>query len=153
MNSEHAFATFRIAGPRLIPEEVTKILALRPDLHYAKGEKYRRRAGRPGLTGKTGLWYYSSDKLLQDDLPLEDHVNFLLKAILSHRDALRDLIKKTSSRAVLTIFWNGPDGAKKPSVPDFVRESLQTIPVEIESDFDTDEVPPDAKRAILRGRR
>jgi hypothetical protein len=147
MNSEHAFATFRIAGPRLIPEEVTRILALRPNLQYRKGEKYRRKAARPGLVGKTGLWYVSSDKLSNlQNLPLEAHVNFLSKMIYSHQDALRDLIKKTSSHAVLTIFWNGPPGAKKPTVPDFsLLESLRTIPVEIETDFDTDEVPPNAR--------
>jgi hypothetical protein len=140
MNSEHAFATFRVAGPRLDPHEVTKIIGLKPDLQYTKGEKYRRKPDRPALIGKTGLWYFSSDKFL-GDRPLDAHVGLLWKLIVSHREELRELIKRTSSHAVLTMFWNGPPGAKKPSVPEELRKSLQSIPVEIETDFDTDEGP------------
>jgi hypothetical protein len=99
---------------------------------------------RPRLIGKTGLWYFSTDRQV-DDQRLHAHVDFLLKMIFKHEDALRDLIKKTSSHAVLTMFWNGPLGAKMPIVPDQLdqlRKALQSIPVEIETDFDTDEEGP-----------
>jgi hypothetical protein len=136
MRSEHAFATFRIAGADLLPDLVTKILDLPPDLKYAKGDKYRRGSRSPELTAKSGLWFFSTDKF--KDASFEDHVNFLTKTIFSHEHDLQNLIRVTSSHAVLTIFWSGPAGSKKPIVPDDIIRSLSSIPVKVETDFDTD---------------
>jgi hypothetical protein len=149
MSFEHAFATFRVAGAGLHPDAVTKVLGLSPDLQYEKGKKYRRKAGGPELTGKTNLWYYSTDKHLSNSAPLEEHVSFLLKMIFSNEAALKNLIKESSSHAVLTMFWSGPTASKVPPVPDKLVAMLHSIPVEVELDFDTDAEPPDdANRKI-----
>jgi hypothetical protein len=148
MSFEHAFATFRVAGAALHPGAVTKALGLAPDLQYEKGEKYRRKAGGPQLTGKTNLWYYSTDKHLSHSAPLEEHVIFLLKIIFSNQAALKSLIKESSAHAVLTMFWSGPTASKVPPMPDKLLAMLQSIPVKVEVDFDTDAEPPDANRKI-----
>ncbi len=50
------FATFTVVGDRLDPDEVTEILKIRPNLAYAKGEKYDAGERAGPLMGKTGVW-------------------------------------------------------------------------------------------------
>jgi hypothetical protein len=67
--------------------------------------------------------------------------------IFPNEKGLRELIKESSAHAVLTMFWSGPPGFKAPITPDQLRElgeRLQSIPVEVETDFDTDAEPPSA---------
>jgi Domain of unknown function (DUF4279) len=144
MSFERAFATFRVSGERLYPGAVTKVLGLSPDLQYEKGKKYRRKSGGPELTGKTNLWYYSTNKHLTESTPLNEHVGFLLKTIMSNEAALRELIRESSAHAILTIFWSGPTDSKVPNVPGGLRAMLKSIPVKVETDFDTDTEPPTA---------
>jgi Domain of unknown function (DUF4279) len=144
MSFEHAFATFRVAGAGLHPGAVTRVLGLPPDLQYEKGEKYRRKADGPELTGKTNLWYYSTDKHLSASEPVSHHVLFLLKRIMSNEAGLRELIRESSAHAVLTMFWSGPTGSTVPNVPEELRARLESIPVKVEIDFDTDGEPPTA---------
>ena len=146
MSFEHGFATFRIAGDHLHPDRVTKILGLPPKLKYAKGDTYRRGPRSPEAIAKTGMWFYSTDK--SNDI---SQVLLLLKIILSNVEELRKLIKESSSHAVLTLFWNGPAGSKLPVVPDSIIRDLSSIPVKVETDFDTDDddLPPQAGRANI----
>jgi hypothetical protein len=137
MSFEQAFATFRVAGTHLHPGAVTKILGLSPDLQYEKGEKYRRKIGGPELTGKTNLWYYSTNKHLSENEPLIQHVGMLLKTIKSNEGALKELIRESAAHATLTIFWSGRTDSKVPNVAD-LRAMLESIPVEVETDFDRD---------------
>jgi hypothetical protein len=137
MNSEHAFATFRVAGDELKPEEVTELLG-RPTLSYAKGQKYTKE--NRGYVGRTGVWYISTDELGSNSL--QDHIHFLIEMLGSdpvRLNQLRRLIQQKSLHAVLTLFWSGPPGARAPSVPE--REIdwlLSALPVEILTDFQDD---------------
>jgi hypothetical protein len=144
MKSERAFATFRIAGDNLVPAQVTKLLGLRPTLAYAKGESYKRSPKSPELIGRTGIWYYSTDTFQSSHLA--DHVKWLLSQIaLDHperRTQLKRLLEQNFLHAVMTFFWAGPAGAKPPDIPSKLIETLKSIPVDIEKDFDTDYEPP-----------
>jgi Domain of unknown function (DUF4279) len=152
MKSERAFATFRIAGDNLVPDQVTKLLGLQPTLAYAKGQSYKRSPKRPELIGRTGIWYYSTDTFKSSHLA--DHLKLLLSQIaLDHperRNQLKRLLERNSLRAVMTFFWAGPAGAKPPSIPNQVVETLKSIPVDIERDFDTDYDPPSHKPIFIR---
>jgi hypothetical protein len=52
---EKAYATFRVAGDKLDPEQVTALLGMAPTRAYAKGQHYRRSERGQEVVGKTGL--------------------------------------------------------------------------------------------------
>jgi hypothetical protein len=144
MKFERTFATFRIAGDNLVPEQITRLLNIEPTLAYAKGAHYRRGPHSPELVGRTGIWYFSTDQLKSDYL--EEHVNLLLHKLFADKEKLsqlKRLIEQNSLRAVMTFFWAGPPGAKPPVIPkQQLSHIFKSIPVEIEEDFDTDAGPP-----------
>src|SRR5574337_185547 len=69
-----AFATFRVAGDDLAPDEVTRLLEVRPTEAHVKGETYS--TGRSTVVAGTGIWLFSTDRvLLSASLP--DHVRLV----------------------------------------------------------------------------
>jgi hypothetical protein len=140
-----AYATFRVAGDNLDPEQVTKLLGMEPTRAHAKGQHYRRSERGQELVGKTGVWYFSTAKVVASD-SLEDHVTYLLKlgiaADSEKAKHLRKLIEGNSLHAAVTFFWSGPPGAKHPSVPKGIIDTFKNIPAKIEEDFDNDYEPP-----------
>jgi hypothetical protein len=135
----HAFVTFRVAGDALDPDAVTKILEVDPTEAHRKGEKYGgKRSGRP-VTARTGIWYFSTDRL-SDSSALGDHLAFVRGFLdASRRHGLHRFIRDRHLTATLTCFWHGQRGATPPAVPDDVRALLQSIPAKVETDFATDE--------------
>jgi len=57
-----SFATFRVAGGRLAPQEITGPLQTPPTAAYRKGEKIKLEARSPETVGKTGMWFLSTDE-------------------------------------------------------------------------------------------
>src|SRR5262245_35364699 len=133
--SERTFATLRVAGDNLVPDQVTKLLGIEPTLAYAKGEHY----GRRHLKGRTGVWLLSTDGVVKSN-SLKDHVGWLLWRV--RIKALPDFVKKNSLHSVLTCFWHGPSGVSAPIIPDDMRHMLMMLHVQLETDFETDDGPP-----------
>jgi len=167
------FATLRFRGDELNPGEVTQILRILPTLAYLKGQSFKvgERAGTE--TGKTGLWYFSTDKVIAGQ-NLHDHLMGLFSVIaLDHFEellkearrprapgpvkttyALRlmgrlaklsSLIHRNSLVGTLTCFWYGEHGAKLPIIPRVVSMTLREVPINIETDFMTEEHHPRAE--------
>jgi len=153
-----AFVTFRIVGDRLDPDQITKFLRIHPTQAYAKGQPYTAGPKSPAILGRTGVWYLSTDQFVAS-ASLNDHFDFLLQALqlggrryvrtpggaqlTANLLELRDLMKENSLRAVVTCFWYGAAGTKKPSIPRGTTEVFNLINAEIETDFDADETPID----------
>jgi len=146
-----SFATFRITGDRLVPSEITNLLEIAPTVAYQKGEKIKFGPRSPESTGKTGIWYLSTDHIVSSSL-LDDHLRYIFKAVvLPAGDALRfpklhNLLRRKNLKAHLTIFWHGPPKAKKPPIPPMFAGIFGMLPADIQVDFDTDDEAP-AKRA------
>jgi hypothetical protein len=150
------FATFRIVGDRLEPDQITNFLKIRPTQAYAKGEQYTAGPRSANLLGRTGVWYLSTDQFVASS-DLNDHLNYLLRALqLGGRRSdratdgaqltanlldLRRLMDEKALRAVVTCFWYGPAGVRKPSIPRGTAEVFNLIDADIETDFDADESP------------
>jgi len=141
-----AFATLRVAGDDLVPDEVTKVLKIVPTTAYAKGEHYAAGPHSPDLVGRTGVWFFSTKGVVAGN-QLADHLAFLARLLLPGSGEvgplprLQQLVRRKSLRVALSCFWHGPAGARKPSVPRSVSDLLKLIPAEIETDFDVDERP------------
>lgn len=166
-----AFATFRVSGDDLIPDQITKVLKFYPTLSYRKGGQYLAGQRSEKLVGKTGVWFLSTEDIVASDR-LSDHLSFILVVLgisspLSQRRSgttdstsvsditlrlksimdLRQLMKQRVLKATVTCFWHGVAGAKPPSIP--VTQLLQTFSIDVESDFDADDGPKDEEGTPL----
>lgn len=141
-----AFATLRFAGDDLMPDEVTSLLKIVPTTAYAKGEHYSGGPRSPDLVGRTGVWFFSTKGVVAGH-QLADHLTFLARLVLPGSGEagplrrLQQLVRRRSLRVVVSCFWHGPAGAKKPTVPRLVSELVKLIPAEIETDFEVEERP------------
>lgn len=139
-----SFATFRVAGDQLVPSEITTLLQARPTAAYRKGEKVKLGPRSPETTGRTGVWFVSTDEVVSGN-NLDDHLGYILRMLFmpsgdaARLFAFRDLLKKKNLKAHLTVFWHGRAGSKKPVLSPSVEALLKVLPADIQVDFDTDE--------------
>lgn len=138
------YATLRILGDSLDPDDVTKILRMVPTFFYKKGEAYDAGKRTGLLIGKTGLWIFSTDGIVASDI-LYHHINHILGILIPGRQDAGPLVhlhlllsKNKDFRAELRCFWHGCRGAKRPSVPKLATEIMKLIPANVELDFGTD---------------
>jgi hypothetical protein len=140
------FATLRIVGDQLVPEQVTRILKIVPARAYGKGETYHGGERIGDLVGKTGVWYFATDRVVASN-HLIDHLMFLVNLLRDSSPqaipvaSLHTLLQRKSLTAVVSCFWYGRVGVKPPTIPRAVAEFFRLLPAEIETDFDTDEEP------------
>jgi hypothetical protein len=130
----------RFAGDDLDPDEISRILKEQPTRAYRKGQRYRPGPRSPEVTGKTGVWYFSTRRKIPGH-DLADHLDALVRLISPFADAdqrlgeLREIMERVDVQAHVTCFWRGPLGASKPSIPFGVTQSLGRLPADIEVDF------------------
>jgi hypothetical protein len=143
-DSVSAFATLRVSGDNLVPDDVTRIIKILPTKAYAKGEHYSGGARSPDLIGRTGVWFFATDTVVPGN-NLADHLGFLAKLLRAGPGEadpiprLQQLMRRRSLRVSVTCFWHGVEGSRKPPVPRSVSDLLKLIPAEIEADFDVHE--------------
>ncbi len=132
-----AYATFRVTGDQLVPDQVTRLLKIVPTLAYAKGQHYSGGPRSPDLIGRTGVWYFCTDGIVAGIRPA-DHLAFLLRQVVPG-PAFQQFLKRKALEVVITAFWHGPAEAKQPSIPRALADRLKQIPARIETDFDQDD--------------
>jgi len=141
-----AFASLRVSGDNLVPDELSKIVKILPTKAYAKGEHYSGGPRSPDLIGSTGVWYFSTRGVVAGN-NLADHLAFLAQLLLPGSGdsgpltRLQHLLRRKSLRVSVSCFWRGPADARKPSISRSMTDLLKLIPAEIETDFDVDERP------------
>jgi hypothetical protein len=153
-----AFVTFRLAGDRLSPDEVTKLLRVNPTHAHRRGEQYS--TGRSNITGATGVWLFSTDRIMLSG-NLYDHLGLIFTILGLSRSPsvkfsseegefsrvarflrLKNFLEDHSLSATLTLFWHGPQAIAYPKVPNELIELFELIPIRVETDFDKDEESP-----------
>jgi hypothetical protein len=139
-NDIRAFATLRFAGDALDPDEISRIIKEQPTKAYRKGETYRSGPHGPDVTGRTGVWYFSTrQKIPSTDLA--DHLSVLDRLVAPFGDQdnllkeLRDIMGRRNLQAHVSLFWRGPPGTQHPSVPSVATAALRRLPADIEPDF------------------
>ena len=142
-----AFATLRFVGDALDPDEISEALKQKPKRAYRRGETCRPGRRSPELIGKTGLWYFSTDRVIPSK-DLGDHLDALIRLIAPFADdgkrlrTLREIMERENLQAHVTCFWRGFPGAKEPAIPSVATEAFGRLGAGIETDFDTEEEPP-----------
>lgn len=139
-----AFATLRFAGDALDPDEISRVVKEQPTKAYRKGQTYRSGPYGPDVTGRTGVWYFSTRRKIPSK-DLTDHLNVLERLVAPFGDQgsrlkeLRDIMDRRNLRAHVTFFWRGPPGTQPPSVPSVATATLRRLPADIEPDVDTED--------------
>ena len=139
-----AFATLRFAGDELDPDEISRVVNEQPTRAYRKGQTYRPGPYGPDVTGRTGVWYFSTRKKIKSK-DLSDHFNALERLIAPfgdqnrRLDALRDIMNRRNLQAHVTFFWRGPPGAQRPTIPLIAAAALSRLPADIEPDVETED--------------
>ena len=139
-NTIRTFATLRFAGDALDPDEISRVVKEQPTKAYRKGQTYRSGPHGPDITGRTGVWYFSTRRKTPSK-DLADHLNLLerLVAPFGDQDArlkeLRDIMERRNLQAHVTFFWRGPPGSQPPSIPSAANAALRRLPADFEPDF------------------
>jgi hypothetical protein len=145
-NSEttiRAFATLRFAGDTLDPDEISRVVKEQPTHAYRKGQRFRPGPRSPEVTGKTGVWYFSTKRKIASK-DLTDHLDALVRLVFPFGDEdkrlreLRELMERENLQAHVTCFWRGLPGADTPSVSSVVAGALERLPADVEVDFATE---------------
>jgi hypothetical protein len=114
-SGSRAFATLRLAGDALDPDEISRVIKEQPTRAYRKGEKYRTGPHGPEIVGKTGVWYFSTRRKISSR-DLSDHLEALVRLVSPFADdgkrlrQLRDIMERENLKAHVTCFWRGPHG-------------------------------------------
>jgi hypothetical protein len=142
--ARRAYASLRVQGDSLDPEQVTRTLRIYPTLAYAKGMKYYAGERSGELVGRTGVWLLSTKGIVASE-NLYHHLIFIIGVLfpnpkdISRLTTFRALLLKNKDlRADIACFWHGRFGEKRPSIPREITEFLKIIPAELELDFETD---------------
>jgi len=150
MNSEplgQAFATLRVVGNALDPDDVTRLLEIRPTFACRKADTYSTGRSKE-LVARSGTWLFDTSRVVASN-DLSPHAWFVL-LLLGFRETLEstdldkamrlhDLITRQSLSATLTLFWHGAARAPLPKDPKWLAKLLAPFSITIETDFDRDE--------------
>ena len=142
MNSAErkALVTLRFVADELDPREISAILPVAPTRAHKKGEQFYAGPNAGNLHGRTGIWFLSTDKLVDSD-DLGDRLRFVEKLFYPAPSdngciaKLRDVLKQAHSRARITCFWHGNPREITPQIPAQFKSALKPLAAEIETDF------------------
>jgi hypothetical protein len=147
------FASFRVRGDALDPDQITHLLHVFPTTAYAKGHKYMAGAGTGELIGRTGVWLLSTRGIVASE-NLIHHLEFIIRILVPDTKNFGPLIglnmlllKHKDVRADVSCFWHGRFGERRPSIPKTISDLFKLVPADIELDFDTDSQEADRRRA------
>lgn len=121
-NCAETYATFRLAGDRLIAAEVTRRLGLEPEFAAEKGDARSEGGGR-NVTQRTGVWSITSRGELETT-SVEQHVLFLLSRLEPVSEALREVVERQALEANFFCYWVSATGH---GGPDLTPETLRRI--------------------------
>jgi hypothetical protein len=88
-NQKWSRAALRISGETLRPDQISALLGLEPSQSGVKGERF---STRHSAVRRTSFWLLKSP--LNDDLPLAEHLEWLLELIEPKLDLIGSLAEK-----------------------------------------------------------
>src|SRR6266702_3022468 len=137
--ARRAYASLRIRGDSLDPDQVTRLLRVFPSIAYAKGMKYHAGERTKEIVASENLYHHL---LFIVGILVPDHKDFIpltqLRVLLA---------KQKDLHADVACFWHGRYGEKRPSIPRAITEFLKLIPAELEVDFETDSEETEHRQA------
>jgi len=95
-----AYATFRLLGELIDPDEIERRTGLKPEFAVTEGRTFP-----PSTFPWAGIWVYSSKEEIEES-DLEEHLRHLLDRLEPVLDSVRELMDAQSLTADLWCFWD-----------------------------------------------
>ncbi len=145
-NKDDTFKTvvhisFGIKGDHFNPSDITDSLGLDPSRSWKKGDKYQSRyRNKDGTFGMReafrpwSIWELSSEKNVDSDL-IELHSKYLLKQLKLKKSLISDLLKDTSLRVFISVWWEPEGGQGGFTLPSIFLNELSCFCNEIDFYF------------------
>ncbi|MGH7064406.1 MAG: DUF4279 domain-containing protein, partial [Stellaceae bacterium] len=101
--STHCHALMQVSGENLDPEGISRLIALKPFSSNKNGEPMARpRPGRPTPLARRGGISYSTYRIVNG--PINDHLRYLLNAVLPVSQKLKALVASEHLRWGIVLF-------------------------------------------------
>lgn len=109
-NCEKTYASFRLGGDALDPDEVTSALGITPTQAFIKDQEIPvGRKGKATRRQRTGVWLLDTEHTVEST-SLERHVIWLLDAVEPAADARRALRARRGLEADFFCYWLSAHG-------------------------------------------
>lgn len=134
-NCARTYATFRLSGNALIPDEVTAALGITPtrasmsDQHVSVG-----RAGSTTRRYPAGVWLLATDHRVEST-SLERHLIHLLEAIEPVAATLKVLRSRHELRADFFCYWLSATGHGGPEISSDTLARIAALDAALDLDF------------------
>jgi Domain of unknown function (DUF4279) len=129
-NCEETYASLRVAGDALDPDEVSRVLGIQPSLTRRKGEPH----GRSGAINSTGVWILSSEGAVQSKR-LEVHLRYLLERIEGRAPDLQRYVRQRGLELDVPCFWMSATGQGGPVLSADLLRDLGALGVSLSFGF------------------
>jgi len=133
-NCHRTYATFRLIGDSISPDEVTRRLDISPSAGFAKGETRRGLVTMSSITQRTGIWTLST-KLLSNSTSVEDHLRLLIDRLRPVAAEIRSLVQDLNARSDVFCYWASATGHGGPLVPAQILRELGDLGADLGFDF------------------
>jgi hypothetical protein len=123
----------QFSGEALDPESVSRLIALQPFSSKKRGEPVALpRPGRPAPLARRGVISYSTHTIIGDNI--NDHLRFLLNAIVPASEQLKALVNKDRLHWGIVLFIDDSPADWRALVEKPVADTLDGLGIELELD-------------------
>jgi hypothetical protein len=135
---EKTHATFRLYYDKISPDEITKILKVRPTTTQVKGDRAlvkirnRNKLSKNRIINLNGWFIESADKIKSKDT--RRHLDYVLKKISKKSKEIRGLIGN-GAHADISCYWVSSQGHGGPTLSTKQMEILTTLGIDITFDI------------------
>jgi hypothetical protein len=129
------YASFRLIGDALVPDDVTNTLQLKPTVAHAAGETLSGMAtSRRCKSQRTGVWSLNT-RIVAKSTSLERHLISLLDVLEPRAEALEAIRKQQCLQGDFFCFWESKSGHGGPGLSASVLERIAALDADLEIDF------------------
>ena len=133
-NCARTFASFRLAGGELKPDEVSAALGLEPTNARERGQEIPVGGGGSTFRQPTGVWSLSSQNAVEST-SLERHIVYLMDAIESAVVALDALPFRRHIKVDFFCYWHSAGGHGGPEISATTLARMAALDASLGIDF------------------
>lgn len=134
-NCSQTWATFRLAGEDLDPDEVTLLTGVTPSLAFRKGDSvFNPHTGEKICERKAGCWAVNTEDDVEST-SMERHLVLLLDILEQSRDRIKELIRRLSLEADFHVYWVTASGTGGPIITAATLKRIADFGTDLDFEF------------------
>lgn len=134
-NCARTWASFRLAGDALKPDEISAAVGLTPTLALAKDQEIAGGpVGKKPRHQRTGVWLLGSEHAVAST-SLERHLGYLLEAVEPAAGAIAAVRQQQDLRADFFCYWASANGDGGPEISPTTLRRVAAMDASLGIDF------------------